>query len=143
MIKDFIKTFLITYQTIFNEKIKAKNVIKNLKLQIKKYENVLNILYDINNDFLEIWSYLPHSQRTTEQVQYTLQLFQYGFYPKDKDINMQIPIKDFYISIIELYKKYLVNMKFKYKKRKYNEVIELYDDVIKQSDKKIKYFLDS
>ncbi len=143
MIKDFIKTFLITYQTIFNEKIKAKNVIKNLKLQIKKYENVLNILDDINNDFLEIWSYLPHSQRTTEQVQYTLQLFQYGFYPKDKDINMQIPIKDFYISIIELYKKYLVNMKFKYKKRKYNEVIELYDDVIKQSDKKIKYFLDS
>ena len=143
MIKDFIKTFLITYQTIFNEKIKAKNVIKNLKLQIKKYENVLNILDDKNNDFLEIWSYLPHSQRTTEQVQYTLQLFQYGFYPKDKDINMQIPIKDFYISIIELYKKYLINMKFKYKKRKYNEVIELYDDVIKQSDKKIKYFLDS
>lgn len=136
MIIEFIKSFKRAYEEIHYDKLVAKGQIKDIKNLIEKYERIINCFDEIQDNLLEVWDYIPKKERINS-IQKTYDLVTNGFY--DIEItNAQISLKIIYKSIINQLAYTLRDMKIKYKKNKYSEVIDIYNKILSEIDERIK-----
>lgn len=133
---DLIIAIKEAYQKIYADKIKAKQLINNLKELKKEYSECNEKSQLIEKYLVDIWQYLPIEQRK-DYVQKTADLLHYAFDLKNKNVIGFGGMTKFFQNVaaeleaeIEICKEY-------YNNHEYFEVIEEYSNTIYNLNKKL------
>ena len=138
-----IRDFIVAYKTAYSARISAKDKIKMMKVQHKKFRQLHELCKRIEKDLGDIYHFCPTNQRQ-DFIQKTLDFFHYGFdilYKKDgrttyfggRDYGWTRRIGD-----IESHIAFAISDSWTdYSNSRYNEIEQRYNDLLKWIDNEL------